>query len=64
MTFVEKFGVAGAVCVLALVLAAFGGWIANIVKLFGMLGGDINAMLIGRSVGIIFAPLGAVLGYL
>jgi len=51
------------VAALLLILAAIGGWIANIVKLVGMIGGDVTAMFIARCVGIFAAPLGAVLGF-
>lgn len=51
------------VAVLLFILAAIGGWIANIVKLVGMIGGDVTAMFIARCVGIFAAPLGAVLGF-
>jgi hypothetical protein len=46
------------------VLAGLGGWIANIVKLVAAADGGITAMLIVRIVGVFFAPLGAVMGYL
>lgn len=46
-----------------IVLLGFGGWVANVVKLIGMLDGDITAMFIARAVGIFAAPLGAVLGF-
>ena len=39
------------------------GWIANIVKLIGMDLEPITMLLILRVVGIITAPLGAVLGF-
>jgi len=42
----------------------FGGWVANIVKLVGMDFAAITGMLIVRAIGIIVAPLGAVMGYL
>ncbi len=42
----------------------FGGWVANIVKLVGMDFSAITGMLIVRAIGIIVAPLGAVVGYL
>ena len=42
----------------------FGGWVANIVKLVGMDFAAITGMLIVRAIGIIVAPLGAVVGYL
>lgn len=44
------------------IFAAFGGWIANIVKFIGMLHDPLGALFIARIVGIFFAPLGAVLG--
>ena len=37
-------------------------WIANIVKLVGMLDGEITAMFIARCVGVFVVPLGAILG--
>ena len=46
------------------VLAGIIGWVINIVKLVGMIGADISAELVIRAVGIFFAPLGAVMGYL
>ena len=49
--------------VFVLILALIGGWIANVVKLVGMLGGDITAMFVARVVGVFAAPLGAVLGF-
>ena len=39
------------------------GWIANIVKLIGMIHGEITAMFIARAVGVFAAPVGAILGY-
>lgn len=42
-------------------LAGVGGWIANIVKLIGAY--HFGGMEIARAIGIIVAPLGAVLGY-
>jgi len=49
------------ICLFAFV--AIGGWVANIVKLIGMIDGDVTAMFIGRIVGVFAAPVGAVLGY-
>ena len=46
------------------ILTAGVGWVINIVKLVGMLGGDITAMFIARIVGVAIAPLGAVLGFM
>lgn len=50
--------------IFAIALLGFGGWVANIVKLFGMFGGDITALFVGRLVGVFAAPLGAVLGFM
>ena len=44
-----------------LVLASIIGWVLNIVKLVPMEGAV--GMLVLRAVGIVLAPLGAVLGY-
>lgn len=44
-----------------LVLAAIVGWVLNIAKLVPMEGA--TGTLILRAVGIVLAPLGAVLGY-
>ena len=46
-----------------LAVVGFGGWVANIVKLIDMLGGDVTAMFIARAIGVFAAPLGAVLGF-
>ena len=45
------------------ILIGIGGWIANIVKIVGMIDGEITAMFVARCVGVFFAPLGAVLGF-
>jgi hypothetical protein len=44
-------------------IAGFGGWVANIVKLAGMDFASVTGMLVLRAIGIIVAPLGAVLGF-
>lgn len=46
----------------AIALAA--GWLLNIGKVLLSLDGDVTAMFIARIVGIFFAPLGGVLGWL
>lgn len=46
------------------ILVLGGGWIANIVKLVGIVGGEITGMLIARAIGVFVAPMGAVLGFL
>jgi hypothetical protein len=45
-------------------VAALGGWIANVVKLVGSDFTQFSGMEIARIIGVIVAPLGAVLGYL
>lgn len=45
-------------------MAALIGWFMNIYKFIGMFGEEITTRFIVRCVGIFFAPLGAVLGYL
>lgn len=50
--------------VIAFVLIAAGGWVANIVKALSMLDGGITAMLVARLVGIFAFPLGSVLGFM
>ena len=47
----------------ALVAAALGGWVANIVKLAGLCC-DVSGWLILRAIGVFLAPLGSVLGFL
>lgn len=45
-------------------ILAIGGWIANIVKIFGSAADPITAFFIIRCVGVFLAPVGAVLGFL
>lgn len=45
-------------------LLAVGGWIANIVKLAGSSFDPITGMVVLRAIGVFFAPLGAILGFL
>lgn len=47
---------------LIIVILAFGGWVANIVKVFGA--DTITGMELVRIVGIVLAPLGSILGFL
>jgi hypothetical protein len=46
---------------LAVLLAAIGGYIANIVKLIAS--HEEMGMMIARAIGILVAPLGAILGF-
>lgn len=47
-----------------ILIALILGWILNLVKLFGIVNDPINGMFILRCIGIPFAPLGSILGYL
>lgn len=46
-----------------IVFCLMGGWVANIVKLVGLLHGDVTAMFIARVIGVFAVPLGGVLGF-
>lgn len=48
----------------ALGVAAAGGWVANIVKLFGLFGEGPTAELFVRLIGVPVAFIGMVAGYL
>jgi hypothetical protein len=39
------------------------GWIANVVKLAGLFGGEDTQMFVARAVGVFLVPLGSVLGF-
>lgn len=47
-----------------LIFACILGWVLNIIKLFGIANDPITGMFIFRCIGIPFAPLGSILGYL
>lgn len=64
MDLAEKFGMSGIAALIGLMLLAAGGWIANVVKFIGLLGGEITAMFVARIVGVFVAPLGSILGFL
>lgn len=49
--------------IIVVFLIGIGGWIANIVKLIGMIDGGITAMFIARIVGVFAAPIGTILGF-
>ena len=48
----------------AMYVAVIYGYIANIVKLVGMFGGEVTAYFLGRCLGVVMPPLGVVLGFL
>lgn len=54
------------IAILGVMIAAIGGWIANLVKLVGLFGETLEANAIEaiiRGIGVFAAPLGAILGY-
>lgn len=55
--------VIGVIFLIAIVIAGFAGWVLNIVKLADMDFAHITGMIVLRAIGILMAPLGAVLGY-
>jgi hypothetical protein len=49
------------ISVLILLVAAFSGWIANIIKLVHL---DVfSGEMVARAIGVFVAPLGAILGF-
>lgn len=48
---------------LALIAAAFAGYVMNIIQLISTADGGFTTMFVLRIVGVIAAPLGAVLGF-
>ena len=46
-----------------IILAAAGGWIANLVKFIAMIGDGVTSLFIARAIGMFFAPLGSILGF-
>lgn len=47
----------------ALIVALVIGWIANLVKLIGLIGDPFSAEVVIRAVGVFAVPLGMVAGY-
>lgn len=65
MNLYDKFSLTTATALLALLLAAIGGWVANAGKLVFMFADDggFTMMLLGRLVGLFVFPVGGLLGY-
>lgn len=59
----EKCGIAGSVFFILLIVSAIFGYVLNIVKMVGAIGGEVTAIFIARCVGIFVAPLGSILGF-
>lgn len=51
------------VSVLGLIIGGVIGWIMNIAKIVATVADPITGLLILRCIGVVFAPLGAVLGW-
>lgn len=64
MSKTEAISISVVIFYFAVIIAAIGGWIANVAKLFGAAADPITAMFIIRCLGVPVAPLGAILGYL
>lgn len=60
----QKVFTAVELIVSVVVLAGIGGWIANIVKLAGSDFDPLTGIVIIRAIGIVVAPLGAVMGFI
>ena len=45
------------------IVFCFGGWIANIVKVIDIASDPVTGLFILRCIGIVFAPLGVILGF-
>lgn len=53
------------ISIIGVIIGALFGWVMNIVALVALVSSDAGStgMLIARCLGVVFAPLGAVLGY-
>ena len=60
----EIAGVAGTILLTLFFIGAAWGWVWNIIKIFHTISDPITGMFIFRCVGILFAPLGAILGFM
>jgi len=54
---------AGALAIIALFIAALGGWVTNIVILASTFDSITTTEAIVRGIGIFFFPLGAIMGW-
>ena len=55
-------GIIQLVVTIAIVVFGGYGWVCNIIELVGS--SEFSGMVVARAIGIVVAPLGAVLGYL
>lgn len=49
-------------CVIGWLLSAY-GWVANIIKLLSVVNDPVTGLEVLRAVGVLFVPLGVVLGF-
>ena len=59
----KKLGLATLLAYVGVVVLGIIGWIMNIAAIVPLLDGDFTPWLIARIVGVVFFPLGAVLGW-
>ena len=66
MNLFRNVTIGGVIAIFSVVILAAIGWVLNIIKLFGLAqAADPNyVMAVLRGIGIIVAPLGAILGFL
>jgi hypothetical protein len=63
MKVLVKAGFVGALLWLSLIIAMFIGYIMNLVGIIHTINEPITGLFIGRLVGVVAFPLGALLGY-
>lgn len=63
MDFEDNITIGFGLFVLVVGLLAIGGWVANIIKVFGLWAAPVTAEIIVRLIGVVFPPLGAIAGY-
>lgn len=59
----EKFGIVATLATITTVVLGIIGWIMNIAAIVPLLEGDFTPWLVARIIGVLFFPLGAVLGW-
>lgn len=62
-TLCEKFGIVATLATITTVVLGIIGWIMNIAAIVPLLEGDFTPWLVARIIGVLFFPLGAVLGW-
>ncbi len=62
MSFFEGIGAAGILASVGVILATIYGYIVNIITLVGLTWAGHEAEFVLRAVGIVMAPLGAIMG--